>query len=124
MIRMKVVLTSLTHLVPTIRISLDKLPAVLGRNPDADVRLDDCWISRVHCEISEIDGTLVVRDLDSRNGTAVNGQYIKEAHLLPGDRLSVGLISCEISYKRRQSRSPPSPAATRVMVIHRGKRRI
>jgi pSer/pThr/pTyr-binding forkhead associated (FHA) protein len=67
---------------------------------------------------------LVVRDLDSRNGTTVNGQYIKEAHLLPGDRLRVGLTSFKVWYKRRQSGSPASPAATRVMVIHRGKRRI
>jgi hypothetical protein len=58
---------------------------------------------RVQCEIS---GTLLVRDLDSRNGTLVNGQYIEAAHLLPGDRLTVGLTSFEVRYKRRQRRSP------------------
>ena len=98
---MKVVLTSLVPVVPTVRISLDKLPAVLGRNPDVDVRLDDRWISRVHCEISEINGTLVVRDLDSHNGTLVNGHHITEAHLMPGDRLTVGLTRFEVRYKRK-----------------------
>ena len=107
---MKVVLASLALVVPTVRISLDKLPAVLGRAPDADVHLDDRWISRVHCVISEINGTLVVRDLDSHNGTLVNGQYITEAHLMPGDRLTVGLTSFEVQYKRRQSRPLASVA--------------
>jgi pSer/pThr/pTyr-binding forkhead associated (FHA) protein len=87
------------------RMVLDRLPVVIGRNPEADVRLDDRWVSRVHTEISEINGTLVVRDLDSRNGTLVNGQYIKEAHLLPGDRLTVGLTSFEVQYKRSPNRS-------------------
>ena len=67
-------------------------------------------VSRVHCEISEINGTLLVRDLGSRNGTAVNGEYVKEAHLLPGDRLTVGLTKFEVRYKRRQSSSTASVA--------------
>ena len=102
---MKVKLVSLTPGEPRAQVVIKKLPAVLGRNPEADVRLDDRWVSRVHTEISEINGTLVVRDLDSRNGTLVNGQYIKEAHLLPGDRLTVGLTSFEVQYKRRPNRS-------------------
>ena len=97
---MKVKLLSLSPGAPRVRIVVNKLPAVLGRNPDADVRLDDFWASRVHCEISEIGGTLLVRDLDSRNGTLVNGQYIKEAHLFPDDRLTVGLTSFEVHYQR------------------------
>jgi pSer/pThr/pTyr-binding forkhead associated (FHA) protein len=107
---MNVVLTSLSPLGPKVRITFDQLPAVLGRNADADVHLDDRWVSRVHCEISEIDGTLVVRDLDSHNGTLVNGQYITEAHLMPGDRLTVGLSRFEVQYERRQSRSLASVA--------------
>ena len=62
-------------------------------------------MSRVHCEISEIDGILLVRDLDSHNGTLVNGEHIKEAHLLPGDRLTVGLTSFEVQYERSPDRS-------------------
>jgi pSer/pThr/pTyr-binding forkhead associated (FHA) protein len=86
------------------RIVLDRLPVVIGRNPEADVRLDDRWVSRVYTEISEINGTLVVRDLDSRNGTLVNGLHIKEAHLLPGDRLTVGLTGFEVQYTRQRDK--------------------
>lgn len=80
-------------------VALDKLPVIVGRSAQADVRLDDQWVSRVHCKISELNGTLIVRDLDSRNGTLVNGEYIQEAHLSPGDRLTVGTTSFEACYK-------------------------
>ena len=99
---MKAKLIGLDSHGPAIHIVLDTLPVVIGRNPEADVRVDDRWISRVHCEIGELDGPLVVRDLDSRNGTAVNGQYITESHLLPGDRLTVGLTTFEVQYQRNQ----------------------
>ena len=101
---MTVRLVSLTPGEPRVQTIINKLPVVIGRNPEADVRLDDRWVSRVHSEISEINGTLVVRDLDSHNGTLVNGQYIKEAHLFPGDQLTVGLTSFQVQYTRRRSR--------------------
>jgi hypothetical protein len=103
--KMKVQLLSRTPATSGERATLSKLPAVLGRNPDADVYLDDLRVSRVHCEISELSGTLLVRDLDSRNGTLVNGQYVKQAHLLPGDRLTVGLTSFEVHYRRSRRKS-------------------
>jgi pSer/pThr/pTyr-binding forkhead associated (FHA) protein len=115
-ITMKAKLIALDNHGPEVPLVLDKLPVVLGRNPDADVRLDDRWISRVHCEISEINGTLVVRDLDSRNGTLVNGESIKEAHLLPGDRLTVGLTSFKVEYNR----SPRSSSAYASSSVERG----
>ena len=85
---------------------MNKLPAVIGRSPDADVRLDDRWVSRRHCEIDQINGTLVVRDLGSKHGTAVNGEYAAQTHLLPGDRLTIGLTSFEVHYKRSKRPTP------------------
>jgi pSer/pThr/pTyr-binding forkhead associated (FHA) protein len=46
----------------------------------------------------------LVRDLDSKNGTAVNGQYVREAHLLPGDRLTIGLTSFQVQYNRHRNK--------------------
>ena len=97
---MKAELIGLDNDGPEIELVWDKLPVVIGRNPQADVRLDDRWVSRVHCEISQISGTLLVRDLGSRNGTLVNGRPVTEAHLLPGDRLTLGLTSFEVRYER------------------------
>lgn len=75
------------------------LPATLGRSEEADVRLHDPWISRMHCSIDEIDGTVVVRDLYSRNGIFVNGLRVEEALLQPGDRFTLGVT--EITMERR-----------------------
>jgi pSer/pThr/pTyr-binding forkhead associated (FHA) protein len=81
------------HIFPQCQV-LDRLPAILGRNPDAVVRLSDRWVSRFHCEIRrDRNGTLVVRDLSSKHGTFVNGRKVTESLLVPGDRLSVGLTS-------------------------------
>lgn len=79
-------------------IILDHLPVVVGRNPEAEVHLDDSCVSRFHCKIDEIDGTLVVRDLGSANGTYVNGACVTECQLLPDDQLTVGMSNFLASY--------------------------
>lgn len=70
--------------------ALDCLPAIVGRDADCDICLRDPWISRLHCEFSEINGQLVVLDLDSKHGIFVNGHRVRFAHLSPGDNLLVG----------------------------------
>jgi len=83
--------------------SIGQLPAVLGRGADADVRVNDRWVSRRHCQIDRVDGRLVVRDLESSHGTIVNGDVITEAVLEPGDMLSVGLTSFVAEYDREEA---------------------
>jgi len=78
-------------------VPLDKLPFVVGRSPEATLRVQDRWASRRNCEIARINGSLVVRDLGSKNGTLVNGQHITEASLTPGDRLTVGMTTFVVS---------------------------
>lgn len=102
---MKAKLISLDAGALELKIVLDKLPAIVGRGPDADIYLDDRWTSRIHCEISELNGTLLVRDLESRHGTFVNGECVAEAHLRPGDRLTVGLTGFEVRYRRGRSKT-------------------
>ena len=74
-------------------ISLDDLPAVIGRGAESRIMVNDRWVSRQHCEINRVDGAVVVRDLGSSHGTYVNGQRIDEATLHAGDQLGVGLTS-------------------------------
>jgi pSer/pThr/pTyr-binding forkhead associated (FHA) protein len=73
--------------------ALDELPLTIGRDPEADIRLDDRWVSRRNTEIAEIDGALVVRDLGSTNGTLLNGEPIAVSPIFPGDRLTVGMTT-------------------------------
>jgi pSer/pThr/pTyr-binding forkhead associated (FHA) protein len=65
----------------------------LGRATGADFSVDGALVSRVHCRLVALpDGTLEVRDLESTNGTFVNGQRVQTATLASGDRLKVGRV--------------------------------
>ncbi len=85
-----------------------KLPAVLGRGKEATLKLVHSLVSRAHCEIFEIDGQLMVRDLGSLNGTYVAGQRIAEAVPLPsGELLTVGSVTFRADYGEDVVLMPP-----------------
>ena len=65
--------------------------ATLGRDPGNAVAVPDASVSRKHCLLrKEEDGRFQIRDLDSRNGTLVNGRAIKEQWLRHGDEIATG----------------------------------
>jgi two-component system NtrC family sensor kinase len=66
-------------------------PAIgLGRDSSNVVQVHDTEVSRQHAEIRRVDGGYVIADLDSSNGTFVNGQRIREHRLASGDQVQVG----------------------------------
>jgi hypothetical protein len=76
-----------------------KLPTVLGRSREAGLAIAHPNVSRRHCEIREVEGALVVRDLGSSNGTLVNDTMVKEVVLKPGDTLTIGPLVFRAEYK-------------------------
>lgn len=65
----------------------------LGRATGADFIVDAALVSRVHCRLTALaDGGLEVRDLESTNGTFVNGERVDTARITQGDRLQVGRV--------------------------------
>jgi pSer/pThr/pTyr-binding forkhead associated (FHA) protein len=77
-----------------------ELPVTVGRGHEAEIRLDGWWVSRAHCQIDEVDGSLVVRDLGSKHGTLVNRHSIVESQLSPEDELLIGLTSLRVRLDR------------------------
>jgi pSer/pThr/pTyr-binding forkhead associated (FHA) protein len=70
----------------------------MGRAPQAEFIVDAALVSRFHCRVSAGANELEVVDLDSTNGTFVNGSRIeKRATLKPGDRLGVGRVELVVS---------------------------
>lgn len=65
-------------------------PVTIGREEGNTIRLNDDRVSRFHAKIQEDRGHLVLTDLDSTNGTRVNGETIQLRLLRPGDRVSLG----------------------------------
>ena len=65
----------------------------LGRATGADFIVDAALVSRVHCRLTALaGGELEIRDLESTNGTYVNGERIETARLASGDRVQVGRV--------------------------------
>jgi pSer/pThr/pTyr-binding forkhead associated (FHA) protein len=65
----------------------------IGRATGADFIVDAALVSRVHCRVTALaGGELEIQDLESTNGTYVNGERIETARLAPGDRLQVGRV--------------------------------
>ncbi len=72
------------------RYRLDEGTVSLGRGTNNSVQLHDTEISREHAELSRRGDVFVIRDLESSNGTFVNGQPVKECELASGDQLQLG----------------------------------
>ena len=71
-------------------IELTEAETTLGRDAGTRIQLEDDLVSRRHCEISKSNDDFVIRDLDSRNQTFVNGVPVREHALQHGDRIQAG----------------------------------
>ena len=68
----------------------------IGRSAGAEFILEAPLVSRLHCQLSATDQGIQVKDLDSTNGTFVNGRRITTATLDAGDVLKVGRVDLRI----------------------------
>ena len=69
---------------------LDRGKLVIGRSRECDVRLADPNVSRKHAEVRQEGPNFYVVDLDSTNGTEVNGRRARRARLADGDTILLG----------------------------------
>ena len=72
--------------------ALSNQEIVIGRNPTTDITLLDEGISREHALVffDEDAASYVVEDLQSTNGTKVNGKRVRSASLVEGDEIQIG----------------------------------
>ena len=63
---------------------------LIGRLDDCDVVVDDALLSRRHCELQVTTRGAILRDLQSQNGTFLNGARVVEELVLPGDNVQIG----------------------------------
>ena len=73
----------------------------IGRATRADFIVDAALVSRLHCRLTAGAAELEVTDLDSTNGTFVNGRRVSRAALKDGDILGVGRVSLTIARARQ-----------------------
>lgn len=65
-------------------------PLTIGREEDNQIRLNDERVSRFHAKVQADDGRVILTDLESTNGTRVNGHPVKMRVLQIGDQVLIG----------------------------------
>ena len=66
------------------------IPVTIGREEGNLLRLNDERVSRFHAKVQHEDGDVILTDLESTNGTRVNGSPIQIRRLRAGDQINVG----------------------------------
>lgn len=79
------------------KITLREGFTIIGRAPASDVVIDDRSVSRTHARLEVSGRRLDVRDLDSTNGTRVNGRRVNAAPLEVGDQILFGSVEARIT---------------------------
>ena len=99
---------------------------LVGRSDQCDLVISHESVSSQHCELITSEEKILLRDLNSTNGTFVNGSRIKEVVLNENDRINVGLVGLifengklqiDTSLREKSSRLSPKILLTTILVI-------
>ena len=75
---------------PTFKLKVKKVTNVLGREGTCDIYVESNQVSRRHCLLQVTERGLLIKDLESTNGTFVNGIPMTDGYINEGDRLGLG----------------------------------
>lgn len=96
------------HSQPTLDIAGRRYPlsdghTILGRGADADIVIEDTGVSRHHAQVVVDQGSVLVQDLGSTNGTYVNGRKVQSVRLRDQDSFSLGRTTITLLYPQSAS---------------------
>ena len=98
----------------------------IGRVEDNTFQIPEASISSHHCEILRRGAEVVIKDLDSTNGTFLNGEKVSETTLKPGQTLRLGQVELQLvegggaPVAATPAPKPAGPVADQTMMIQRG----
>ena len=87
------------------QIECDKKEVTIGREPETDIQIDNISVSRVHAKIIEGPNYYLLEDLDSTNGTFVNGKRINKKYIKADDEITIGKHTLMIDIENFQKKS-------------------
>lgn len=91
---------------PGQRMFVDQPELIIGRDESCDLVIPERQVSRRHARIRLEDDHYLLEDLGSKNGTFVNGQEIKEPHLLQdGDEIQIAFC-CRLTFVGAEATAP------------------
>jgi pSer/pThr/pTyr-binding forkhead associated (FHA) protein len=103
-------------------IPVEKELITIGRKPDNDIEIDNLAVSGHHARIFKAGDWFLIEDLDSLNGTFVNGKMIQESPLKNGDEVLIGkhilkFVSTEVITTHEPAPVLKKGAGTETMII-------
>lgn len=90
---------------------LTKPRTVIGRSADSDIQIDDTAASRAHAEIIQHKNGFMVRDMNSTNGTKLNGSRFRELVLNQNTEFTIGKTTITYQLVPVSARKTADPAA-------------
>jgi DNA-binding winged helix-turn-helix (wHTH) protein len=82
--------------------------AVIGRNPDCEIRMRSGSVSRLHARLTISPSGVMIEDLGSRNGTVVAGQRIDQpTAVVSGDVIKIGTVAFTLRHDSQQTSTIP-----------------
>jgi len=111
----KLVLLSAGMTGRTHELKVDK--TTIGRVDDNTFQIAEPSVSSHHCEVLLRGTEIVIKDLNSTNGTFINGEKVSESVLKPGQVLRLGQIEMRLE---TETTSAPSKKVDQTMVMQRG----
>jgi pSer/pThr/pTyr-binding forkhead associated (FHA) protein len=94
-----------SSVVSAVVFKLALVDSIIGRSSKCDLVVRDATVSRRHAHLCVVAGSVTVADLDSSNGTFVNGSCIRGAQLHVGDQLRFGNVAFRLSTVCREWRN-------------------
>jgi pSer/pThr/pTyr-binding forkhead associated (FHA) protein len=86
---------------------------IIGRDPSCDISLTLDYLSRNHVSLEPKNAKLFIEDLNSSNGTYLNGKRIEKAELKPGDKIKLDVLTFEVRGPSGKSASDPNQTIIR-----------
>jgi predicted component of type VI protein secretion system len=87
---------------------VEKNVCVVGREATCEIHIDNLGVSRTHCQFIKRGQAYVLQDMNSANGTYVNGKRVGEHYLNDGDEILIGKHT--MKYKAQGVAQPPASA--------------
>jgi pSer/pThr/pTyr-binding forkhead associated (FHA) protein len=89
-------------------LNVDK--TTIGRVEDNTFQIAESSVSSHHCEVLLQGSDVLIKDLNSTNGTFINGEKISESVLKPGQTLRLGQIELQLETEGHPVTVPPAPS--------------
>lgn len=105
----------------TREVSLKPKGTTIGRDSSCDIALDHAGVSRQHARIYQDPfGRWIIEDLNSSNGTIVDGKRIEAQAISSGQKIIVSIFTLSLSEESDQSRDPGTAIRHRISVVDKG----